>query len=160
MEPVIDRLRQEDLPGVAEIWNPVIRDTAITFTTVEKTPEDLRAWLASDMPRLALRRAGELAGFAAAAPFRAGPGYARTLEHTIFVAAGRRGRGEGAALMDALCEAARDAGAHSLIGGVSGENAVAMRFHEKNGFTLCGRIPEAGWKFGRWLDLVLYQRML
>lgn len=155
---IIRPLGATDLRAVAALWNPVIRDGAITFTTEEKTPAGLTSWLGAGPPRIAAVDGDALLGFIAAGPFRPGPGYARTWEHTIFVAPGAHGRGIGAALIEAMAEAARAQGIGSLIGGISAENPAAIAFHARLGFTQVGRIPRAGWKFDRWLDLVLMQR--
>jgi len=53
---------------------------------------------------------------------------------------------------------ARAAGIHTLIGAVSGENADAIAFHTAVGFTRAGVLPGAGYKFGRWMDLVLFHK--
>ncbi|MGM0584574.1 MAG: N-acetyltransferase family protein [Pseudomonadota bacterium] len=153
-------LEAGDLEAVAAIWNPVIRDTMATFTDVEKTPEALAGWLAEGGPRLAAVAEGRLIGFASAGPFRAGPGYRFAWEHTLHVAPEARGRGAGRALIEALCDDLRGRGGHCVIGGVSGENAGALAFHARAGFAEAARIPEVGFKFGRFLDLVLVQRML
>jgi phosphinothricin acetyltransferase len=157
---IIRPLETRDLAQVAALWNPAIRTSAITFTTEEKTQDGLAAWLRAGPPRLAAVDGGALLGFVAAGPFRSGPGYARIWEHTVFVADAARGQGVGAALIEALAEAARAEGIGSLIGGISGENTPAIAFHRHLGFAEAGRIPRAGWKFGRWLDLVLMQRLL
>ena len=153
-------MEPRDLPAIAALWNPAIRDSAITFTTEEKTQDALAAWLAAGPPRLVAEGAEGLQGFVAVGPFRSGPGYARIWEHTIFVTPGAQGRGLGAALIEAMAEAARAEGIGSLIGGISGENPAAVAFHARLGFAEVGRIPRAGWKFDRWLDLVLVQRLL
>ena len=59
-----------------------------------------------------------------------------------------------------MAAAARAEGIGSLIGGISGENPGAVAFHARQGFAEVGRIPRAGWKFDRWLDLVLMQRLV
>lgn len=148
------------LPAIAAIWNPVIRDSTITFTTDEKTPEALAAWLTAGPPRLAAEAEGRLLGFAAWGPFRGGPGYARIAEHTIFAAPDARGRGVGRALMTALEAEARAQGLGSLVGGISGENEAAIAFHTRLGYREVGRVPRAGWKFDRWIELVLMQKPL
>lgn len=154
-------LAPHDLPAVAALWNDAILGGTITFTTEEKTLPGLNAWLAAGPPRIAAEGPdGALLGFVAAGPFRGGPGYARIWEHSIFVTDAAKGRGLGAALMTAMEDAARAQGIGSLIGGISGENAAAQAFHARIGFAEVGRIPRAGWKFGRWLDLVLMQRLL
>lgn len=156
----IRELEAGDLGAVADIWNPLIRETAVTFTSEEKTQEALAAWLSAGPPRLAAESEGRLLGFACWGAFRGGPGYARIAEHTVLLAGGARGRGVGRALMAALEDRARSEGLGSLVGGISGENAPALAFHAALGFEEVGRIPRAGWKFGRWMDLVLMQKLL
>lgn len=149
--------------AIAALWNPIIRDTAITFTTDEKSAEGLAATLAekagADFPFL-IAEAGELLGFATYGSFRNGPGYRRTVEHTIILAPQARGRGIGRVLMAALEEHARARSIHSLIAGVSGENPSGRAFHAAIGFVEIAVLPEVGFKFGRWMDLVLMQKRL
>ena len=149
-----------DASAIAALWNHVIRDTAITFTTAERTEAEVAALIAERPAFLLAEEDRGFLGFATFAQFRAGPGYAHTMEHTILLAPGARGRGVGGRLMAALAEAARAAGAHMLVAGISGENAPALAFHAAQGFELTGRLPEVGRKFGRWHDLVLMQKRL
>lgn len=152
-----------DCAAIVAIWNPVIRDTTITFTTVEKTEAGLVEMLAAKAvagePFL-VAEAGGIAGFATYGPFRSGPGYARTAEHTVILAPAAQGRGMGRALMQALEGHARAAGLHSLIGGISGANRPGRDFHAAMGYTQVAVLPEVGHKFGTWQDLVLMQKML
>lgn len=156
--------QEGDIAAILAIWNPVIRDTAITFNPVEKTPEDLRALLAEKAAAghafLVAEVDDHLLGFAHYGQFRAGAGYARTLEHTIQLAPGAKGRGIGRALMTAIEDHARAGGAHSLFAGVSGENAPGLAFHAALGFVEVAVLPEVGHKFGRWMDLHLMQKRL
>ena len=62
--------------------------------------------------------------------------------------------------LDALCEAASVQGKHTMWGAVSAENTDGIAFHAACGFTEHGRLPQVGYKFGRWLDLVLMGRRL
>jgi L-amino acid N-acyltransferase len=152
-----------DCAAIAAIWNPIIRETAVTFTTAEKTAEGLEAWIAekaaADLPFL-LAVEGELLGFATYGPFRAGPGYARTMEHTVILGPTARGRGVGRRLMAALEAHAAARGVHSMIAGVSGENLAGRAFHAAIGYAEIAVLPEVGWKFARWMDLVVMQKML
>ncbi|MBJ3775195.1 GNAT family N-acetyltransferase [Acuticoccus mangrovi] len=150
-----------DAAAIVAIWNPVIRDPFITFTTIEKTEAGIAALIAERQAAgqtVIVAEADGVEGFATYGPFRAGPGYLRTMEHTILIAPEGRGRGVGRRLMAALEEHARAAGIHSLIGGISGANPAAIAFHAAAGFVEVGRIPDAGWKYGRYLDLVLMQK--
>jgi L-amino acid N-acyltransferase len=152
-----------DAPAIAALWNPWIRDTAITFNPVEKTAQDVTAMIA-DRDRLGhatfVAQDGGLLGFATYAQFRGGVGYATCMEHTIVLAPAARGRGAGRALMAALEDHARTAGAHQMIAGVSGENAEGIGFHAACGYAHIATVPEAGFKFGRFIDLVLMQKIL
>lgn len=156
--------RPEDMAQVAEIWNQIIRDTAHTFTTQEKTERGLRAYLAERQAAgqafIVHARGGAVQGFAVYFPFRSGPGYRFTMEHTIHIARAERGMGIGRALMEVMLAHARAAGVHSIWAGVSGENVEGQNFHARLGFDEVARLPEVGFKFGRWMDLVLMQKRL
>jgi len=152
----------QDAQDICAIWNTVIRDTLITFTTTEKRPDavtsDILARGAAFL--IAEDDAGRISGFATYGPFRPGPGYAFTKEHTVMLAPSARGAGTGRALMAALENVAGSETVHSLIGGISGENPGGVAFHCSIGFHEVGRLPDAGFKSGRWIDLVLMQKIL
>lgn len=161
---ILRAARPADAPLIAAIWNPVIRDTTITFTTEEKTVPGLQADLATKaqagQPFLVAERQGGLLGFATYGAFRSGPGYAHVAEHTVILAPAARGQGVGRALIDALCDHGRAAGLAQIIGGVSAENADGLAFHARLGFVQIARLPGVGRKFGRLIDLVLMARGL
>jgi phosphinothricin acetyltransferase len=99
-------------------------------------------------------------GFASYAQFRGGVGYRHTMEHTIILGPAARGRGLGRALMTAIEDHARAGGTHSLFAGVSAGNPEGRAFHAAMGFAETAVLPQVGYKFGRWLDLVLMQKFL
>ncbi len=153
-----------DIPAIVEIWNPFIRDTLVTFTDLEKTPEAVAALLAERRAAghavLVAEEGGEVLGFASFGQFRGGPGYRHSFEHTILIAPNARGHGLGRALLAALEEAARAAGGHVLFAGVSAANREGIAFHAALGYREVARLTEVGRKFGRWLDLVLMEKRL
>jgi len=157
---MIRQARAGDAAAILSIWNPIIRDTAITFTSAEKTEAEVVAMIDTRAAVLVWDAGGGAQGFATYAQFRGGPGYARSQEHTILLGEGARSQGVGRALMTALEDHARAAGQHILIGGVSGSNPAGVAFHAAIGYAQVGRVPEAGWKFGRYHDLVLMQKIL
>jgi L-amino acid N-acyltransferase len=108
----------------------------------------------------ALGEGNELLGFASYGTFRAWPAYKYSVEHSVYVQERCRGRGVGKALMQRLIENATSRELHVMIGGIDAENRQSIAFHEQLGFKHCGTIQQAGFKFGRWLDLAFYQLIL
>jgi phosphinothricin acetyltransferase len=152
-----------DAAALADLWNPWIRDTAITFNPVEKSPADIVKMIADRNAAghaFLVAEADGLLGFATYSQFRGGVGYATCMEHTVVLSPQARGRGVGRALMQAIEDHARSTGAHQMIAGVSGENAQGRSFHASLGYREIATVPEAGYKFGRFIDLVLMQKFL
>ncbi len=139
-----------------DLWNAVIADTLITFTTTPKSEAGIAEMIAQ-RPVLVLEGAG---GFATFGPFRGGPGYAATVEHSVMLAPEARGKGQGRALLGALVNVAREDRKHAMIAAISGANPGAVAFHAALGFVQVGHMPEVGYKAGQWLDLILMQKML
>jgi len=156
---VIRPARPTDAEAIAAIWNPIIDETTITFTTIEVT-EGAVATLIARAPVRVAEIGGAVSGFVTWAPFRPGPGYADTLEHSIYLAPAARGQGVGRRLMQACLAEAGALGGHSMIAGIGGENAGGLAFHRALGFETVARLPGVGRKFGRRLDLVLMRKFL
>lgn len=152
-----------DAEALAALWNPWIRDTAITFNATEKTPAEIAAMIRDRQAaghQVFVAEDTGLWGFATYSQFRGGVGYARSMEHSVILSPEARGKGAGRALMQAVEAHAAAAGAHLMIAGVSGENPQGRAFHAKIGYAEIAIIREAGFKFGRYMDLVLMQKLL
>jgi L-amino acid N-acyltransferase len=104
--------------------------------------------------------AGRLLGFASYGPFRAWPAYKYTVEHSIYVDHRHRAKGVGRVLLGAIIHSAGSRGVHVLIGGIDAANTASIALHVSHGFTHAGTLAQVGFKFGRWLDLAFYQRVL
>lgn len=153
--------RTEDAADICRIVNGIIRQTLVTFTTLERSPQDV----AAEIDRLGAafqvaERDGQVIGFASFGPFRSGPGYIHTGEISIHLAPQARRQGIGRRLVLRLEEVAVDTGLHVLVAGISGANPAAVAFHAAAGFVQVGRMPQVGFKQGRWLDLILMQKIL
>jgi phosphinothricin acetyltransferase len=163
MRETIRPATADDAAAIAALWNVIIREPHVTFTTVEKSADDVAGLIATrtgaGWPFL-VADDGAVLGFATYTPFRDGPGYRRTMEHSVNLAAAARGRGIGRALIAALVAEAEAGGIRSLIAAVSAINPDGLAFHRRLGFTEVGRVPDAGWKGGRYIDLVLLQRLI
>jgi L-amino acid N-acyltransferase len=156
-----------DVPVIADLYNALIPTTTIAWTEHRQSYEDRQLWFdrQTDVgnPVLAAEHDGVVVGFATYGDFRDStkwPGYRFSVEHTIHVRADHWGSGVGRLLMTTLIERASAAGKHAMIGGIDAANDASIRFHERLGFVEVGRLPQTGWKFDRWLDLVLMQLML
>ena len=153
-----------DAAAIAAIWNPVIRDTEITFNAVEKSARDIAQMIADKAALghgfLLAEDAGNIAGFATYGQFRAGIGYRHTMEHTVVLAPHAHGKGIGRAMMRAVEDHARDAGAHTMFAGVSSGNPAGVAFHAALGYQHVATLTEVGRKFDRWFDLHLMQKRL
>jgi L-amino acid N-acyltransferase len=99
-------------------------------------------------------------GFGSYGTFRAFPAYKYTVEHSVYVAADCRGRGLGKTLLQEIITQARAQNYHVLVGGIDSQNATSIHLHQRFGFEHAGTIRQAGFKFGRWLDLEFYQLIL
>ena len=155
---IIRAAQTADADQIMPFWNDAIRNTTITFNPVEKSLEDVRAAIAQNC--LVWQEGARILGFASYFPFRGGEGYRFTVEHSIMLHPDGHGRGGGRALMEALCAHAKAAGKHSMFAGCSAENPGAVAFHAALGFQAVATLPEVGFKFGRWIDLVLMQKIL
>ena len=148
-----------DVPAIAAIWNPIVRDTTITFWPTERSDDEIATLIrdrqAGGHPFIVAEDAGSVRGFATYAQFRHGGGYGRSMEHTLYLAPDARGSGTGGLLLGALEDHARAAGHRLLIGGVTASNEDSLRFHARSGYAEWGRILCADWKFGKFHDLVL-----
>lgn len=153
-----------DIPLIHEIYNDVIARTTAIWSEMPMSANDVRVWYDgrrnAGFPVLVAAGGGRVAGFGSYGPFRPRDGYRLTVEHSVHVAEAARGGGGGTALIGRLVDHARAAGLHAMMGGIDGDNAGSIRLHARLGFREVGRLPEVDRKFGRWLDLVLMQKLL
>ena len=160
--PVIRPATPDDAASIAGIYAHYVEHSVATF---DLTSPDAAWWTAkiadltaAGWPFLVVEDEGGPAGFAYVAPWRVKPAYRQSVEDTIYLAPGRTGRGLGRALLGALLDAARAAGARQVIAVVAdGGDGSSTRLHEAFGFVEAGRLRAVGFKHGRWLDTLLLQ---
>jgi len=150
---------------ILAIFNEAIVNSTAIYDYQMRTAEMMEAWFETkakgNFPVIGVENeSGELMGFASFGTFRAWPAYKYSVEHSVYVDARFRGRGVGRRLLEAVIEAARERDYHVLVGAIDAANRASCALHERLGFTHCGTIREAGFKFGRWLDLSFYQMIL
>jgi L-amino acid N-acyltransferase len=160
----IRQAREADLPAILAIYNDAVLNTSAIWNDTPADLENRRAWFEArqdkSYPVLVAEMDGVVAGYASYGEFRPFEGYRFTVEHSVYVRQDARRRGVAMLLLKSLIEHARAAGKHLMIGGIDADNAASLALHKKLGFSESARIQEAGWKFGRWLDLVFVQMNL
>jgi L-amino acid N-acyltransferase YncA len=158
--------RTSDIPAITSIYAHAVEHGTASF---ELTPPDeaemarrMQDLLANNFPYLAAETAGELCGYAYAAPYRTRPAYQWTVEDSVYIAPTMYRRGIGRALLLALIEAAERLAFRQMIAviGDSPKQAASVSLHATLGFNHVGILQHVGFKHGRWLDSMLMQRAL
>ncbi|MET0332647.1 MAG: N-acetyltransferase family protein [Rhizobacter sp.] len=161
----VDCTEERHALAILDIFNEAIATSTALYDYKPRAPEAMVGWFATKrangFPVVGLEdEAGTLLGFASYGTFRAWPAYKYSVEHSIYIHKDHRGKGLGRTLLEAIVAAAQEREVHVLIGGIDATNAGSIALHESLGFVHAGTIREAGFKFGRWLDLAFYQRIL
>jgi L-amino acid N-acyltransferase YncA len=151
--------------AILGIFNEAIANSTALYDYKPRAPETMVGWFEAKnkgrYPVIGIEDAdGTLAGFGSYGAFRAWPAYKYTVEHSIYIDTRFRGRGHGRTLLEALVAAATRQDYHVMVGGIDASNAASIKLHESLGFTHSGTIAQSGFKFGRWLDLAFYQKIL
>jgi phosphinothricin acetyltransferase len=157
--------REAHLPGIVGIYNHAVRETFSIWSETETTLELRKAWMAArrnaGFPVIAAVNANaDVLGYGSYGVFRDFPGYAKTVEHSVYVSPQAQRRGVGRALLAALIERARAKGLAAMVGGVDSANAASIALHEQAGFEIQGNLKGVGRKFGKSLDLVFMVKAL
>jgi L-amino acid N-acyltransferase YncA len=117
--------------------------------------------VANGLPFLVLEEAGAIRGYAYANQFRPRPAYRFCVEDSVYLDPAATGRGFGRQLLAELCARSEAAGARQMLAVIGDSaNAASVGVHRTLGFASVGTIAAAGWKFDRWLDVVVMQRAL
>ncbi len=155
--------RPDDAEAIRSIYNLEVQSSSVTFDLVARTVVAQRAWLAAHAgayPALVVVEDAEVVGFGSLSAYRERPAYATTVEDSVYVRRDCRGRGFGKAVLGELLSLATAHGFHAVMGRIVGGHEASIALHESCGFGLVGVEREVGRKFGRWLDVVLMQRLL
>lgn len=155
----------QDAAAMVCIYNHYVRTSPVIFScqtlTVDEMKEKIdRLELGARFPFLVAESEGRIIGYAYSHLWMPDPVYARSWEVTIYLDKDSCGQGAGSALLSELVDRCREAGAHILVSWVTEGNIACERLHLRTGFTLTGRIPESGWKFGKYWNDCVYQLIL
>lgn len=153
----------DDTARIAEIYNQGIEDRVATLETESRTVEERRAWLAAHderHPVLVAVEGDEVCGWASLNVFNARAAYQHVSEISVYVAREWRGRGVGFQLLEELDKHARRLGYHKLVLAGLVANEPAVKLYTRSGFQHVGVYHEQGMLDGRWVDVVLMEKLL
>jgi L-amino acid N-acyltransferase YncA len=163
--PVAVRLATDaDADAMRAIYNREVVGSTVTFDLVPRDREEQMAWLAAHdgahPATVAADARGEVVGFGSLSPWRDRPAYSTSVEDSVYVRDDQRGLGIGRVLLEDLVERATAHGFHAVFARIVGGHEASIALHVKLGFEVAGIEREVGRKFGRWLDVVVMERIL
>jgi L-amino acid N-acyltransferase YncA len=162
--PVALRLaRLDDAEAIRQIYNVEVSTSTVTFDIVPRTLDEQRAYLSERSGAHAVivaTRGGQVVGFGALSPWRTKPAYTTSVENSIYVHRDHQSGGIGRTLLGELLRVATAHGFHAVFARIVGGHEASIRLHEAMGFEVVGVEREVGRKFGRWLDVVVMERLL
>jgi phosphinothricin acetyltransferase len=153
----------DDAEAIRQIYNREVTTSTATFDLVPRSLEDQRAWLEARSGAHAALVASdgtELCGFGSLSPWRDRPAYATSVEDSVYVHPDHQGQGVGKAILGELLATGTRHGFHACMARIVGGHDASIALHASCGFEVVGTEREIGRKFGRWLDVVLMERLL
>lgn len=158
-----------DVSALLDIYRYYVEQTAITYDyelpTVEEFTEKMVHTLKT-YPYLVAELNGRIVGYAYASRFQSRSGYNWDAEMTIYVDVNSRGHRVGQKLYTLLEQILKEQGVVKEIALVTppddefGTRYNSMHFHEKMGYRLVGKIEPCGFKFNRWFNTIIMDKII
>ena len=163
--PLIRPSTEQDVVAITAIYRDHVLHGTGTFEIEPPTAADMSARradvLAKGLPYLVVEEGGEVLGFAYCNWFKPRPAYRFSAEDSIYMSTTAHRQGLGRALLAELSARAERAGVRKLIAVIGDSaNTASVGLHQALGFSQVGTIAACGWKFDRWLDIVLMEKPL
>lgn len=163
MAPRIRSATAADLAAINAIYNHYVLHSTCTYQTEPSSAAEREQWFAAHGPKhpvIVAETGGEVIGWGSLSQFHPRAAYANTVEDSVYIRHDKVGQGIGSLLLGELVRLAAELGHHTVLGGISADQAASIALHAKFGFVKVSRLKEVGFKFGHWLDVVWMQRML
>jgi len=157
---VARRATPDDASAITRIYNEGIDGRLATFEIVHRTPDQVAQWFDGTHPIVVVTRGDLVVGFASTSAYRPRPCYAGIAEFSVYVHRDARGRGVGRALLARLIEEARTRGYWKLLSRVFPTNTASLGLCRSLGFRDVGTYERHGQLDGRWLDVVIVERLI
>ena len=154
---------EDDAEAVCAIYNQGIEERIATLETERRSPDERRQWMASRgsrHPVIVAEQAGSVVGWASLNPFNPRRAYEHVADLSVYVERGWRGKGAGRLLLDRLVELAQELGYHKMVLAAFPSNAAGMALYERVGFGTVGIYREQGQLDGKWVDVIIMEKLL
>ncbi len=162
MTVIVRAATPADADAIADIYCPVVTDTAMSFEDSPPDPAEIRRRMCAQprLPWLVVEQASRIAGYAYASSHRARPAYRWSSDCSIYLDPEFRFMGLGRLLYQRLTTELAELGYVSLFAAIALPNPVSVQFHEALGFEAVGVFRRVGYKLGAWWDVGWWQRTL
>jgi L-amino acid N-acyltransferase len=155
---------ENDIQPMLDIYNEIIENTTAVFQYDLHTLEMRKDWLSKkreeNFPVLIAEENDAIVGFSTFGQFRSWQAYKYSVENSVYVKAGCRGKGIGKLLLQPLIDSAKQMQLHTIIAGIVADNKASIALHKQFGFVDVAHFKEVGFKFDKWLGLKFFQLML
>jgi L-amino acid N-acyltransferase YncA len=160
--PLIRPATPSDIPAITAIYRPAVLQGTASFELDPPGEAEMlsryTAIVGGGFAYLVAECDGRVQGYAYVNAYRPRPAYRFTVEDSVYIAPEAQGRGVGGTLLSALIARAADAGFRRMIAVIGdAQQHASIALHRRAGFSPCGTLPAVGYKFDRWLDVVLMQ---
>jgi phosphinothricin acetyltransferase len=162
-EAIIRKAEARDVAAITQIYNEAILTTTATFDIEPKTVADRQTWFQSHderYPILVAELNDQVVGWACLSRWSDRPAYDDAAETSFYVHSQFRNRGIGRKLKAAILDEARRLRLHTLIARVAEESGASYHLNQTFGFVHVGTLKEVGRKFGKLLDVHIFQIIL
>jgi L-amino acid N-acyltransferase YncA len=152
-----------DVEAICRIHNQGISDRIATLDTHQRTTDQTRSWLlerGARHPVLVADLDGTVVGWASLNRFNPRPAYDAVADFSVYVERNMRTKGIGRQLLDRLIERARASGFHKMVLAAMADNDAGLGLYTRAGFSHVGVYREHGQLDGRWVDVVIMEKLL
>lgn len=153
-----------DARAIAGIYNHYVANTTITFEEQQVPVEQMAARILEvrsvPLPWLVAVELDQVIGYAYASPWKARSAYRFSVETSVYLQSGAFSKGLGSRLYEALFGALEERNVHVAIGGIALPNQASISLHEKFGMKKVAHFEQVGFKFGTWIDVGYWQKVL
>ena len=158
-----EKIKREHLPQVLDIYTYYVLNTTATFHIDPPSIDQMASMVIFDDPKyqtFVILEEGKVCGYVSLTQFKNRGAYDRTAEVTVYLQPYCTGEGICTLALQYIEKYALTRDIHVLMAIICGENSLSINAFSRNGYSKCGHYREVGQKFGQWLDIVAYQKVI